>query len=41
MEAAGISETSANFYHTTQRNNSGDSYLQDVFCTNLNFEIDL
>jgi hypothetical protein len=27
MEAASISETSVNFYHTTRRNNPEDSHL--------------
>jgi hypothetical protein len=32
MEAASTSETSANFYHTTQRNNPEDSHLQGCPC---------
>jgi hypothetical protein len=28
MEAGSTSETSVNFYHTTQRNNPEDSHLQ-------------
>jgi hypothetical protein len=28
MEAASTSETSVNFYHTTQRNNPEDSHLE-------------
>jgi hypothetical protein len=31
MEAASISETSVNFYQTTQCNNPEDSHLQDIF----------
>jgi hypothetical protein len=29
MEAVSTSETSVNFYHTTQRNNTEDSHLQN------------
>jgi hypothetical protein len=36
MEAAGASETSANFYQTTRRNNPEDSHLDIVLaCRSL------
>jgi hypothetical protein len=35
MEAASTSETSANFYQTTRRNNSEDSHIFTRRCENL------
>jgi hypothetical protein len=35
MEAAGISETSVNFYQTTRRNNPEDSHLHTYRRENL------
>jgi hypothetical protein len=35
MKAASTSETSANFYHTTRRNNPGDNHLHPYRHQNL------
>jgi hypothetical protein len=37
MEAASTSETSVNFYQTTRRNIPGDSHLQIVTLTEMEF----